>query len=573
MRPKSESEILDLVQFILPEGTTKSGDWNRVCDWPPDLFAVVATITEWSGLYSEASFMAYWSNGFLIDQEWIDGARGLGEQWARTGKPPSQVATMWSTLIKTHGHAAIHDSSPESTAWKKITFTLLAIADEACAGIGFMPAAPGHVVSPIQYLVYVEYANLEASRLGLPALGDGSTILPYLPYSLCLRVPPAIACVQPKASTPPVGCTLRSLTHHVALLPSVANVTTHWQPADAWEREPSEPEAFNLLILPFPYHIPGKGFVKVPGGFPGGSKERAFTLDPSAWLRETTEEQFADFILDLIGEAQPELTPVHAVVMPETALSIEFSNKVAEILARKNSSLDLFITGVVSINGCERRNLAAIYRFFSGEVARTSFQSKHHRWLLNGEQVRRYHLGHILDPGSKWWEQIDVGYRHCYVTSFRPQASLSVLVCEDLARYDPVLTVMNAIGPNLVVALLMDGPQLEQRWPGRYATVLAEDPGSAVLTVTSLGMVLRSSYPGDKERREIALWKQPNGQARALKLPKGAHALLLALTSRWVEQFTLDGRTDSCSTLQFELSAARPVYYPRTMPAGLEFRG
>jgi hypothetical protein len=53
---------------------------------------------------------------------------------------------------------------------------------------------------------------------------------------------------------------------------------------------------------------------------------------------------------------------------------------------------------------------------------------------------------------------------------------------------------MNAIGPNLVIALLMDGPQLENRWPARYATVLAEDPGSAVLTVTSLGMVRRSNY-------------------------------------------------------------------------------
>jgi hypothetical protein len=50
----------------------------------------------------------------------------------------------------------------------------------------------------------------------------------------------------------------------------------------------------------------------------------------------------------------------------------------------------------------------------------------------------------------------------------------------------PGADVMNAIGPNLVIALLMDGPQREHRWPGRYATVLADDPGSAVLTVTCL---------------------------------------------------------------------------------------
>jgi hypothetical protein len=44
----------------------------------------------------------------------------------------------------------------------------------------------------------------------------------------------------------------------------------------------------------------------------------------------------------------------------------------------------------------------------------------------------------------------------------------------------------------LLIALLMDGPQLKSRWSGRYAGVLAEDPGSSVLTLTSLGMALRS---------------------------------------------------------------------------------
>ncbi len=125
--------------------------------------------------------------------------------------------------------------------------------------------------------------------------------------------------------------------------------------------------------------------------------------------------------------------------------------------------------------------MAAVYRFFERQVASTSYQSKHRRWLLNGDQIRRYHLGHVLDPNCKWWEQIDVSSRHCDVMLFRPKATLSVLICEDLARYDPVLTVMNAIGPNLVIALLMDGPQLENR--GR----------PAVLTMTSLGMVLRSN--------------------------------------------------------------------------------
>jgi hypothetical protein len=330
-------------------------------------------------------------------------------------------------------------------------------------------------------------------------------------------------------------------------------------------------EAFNFLIVPFPFAIPGKSFAKISGSFPGGPSERAFTLDPDAWIGTATPEDFAKFLLGLVAAARPELEPVHAIVLPETALRLNFASQVASILA-KESSLDLFITGVVAGSASEPRNSAAIYRFFDHEVISESFQSKHHRWLLNGDQIRRYHLGHVLDPNCKWWEKIDVSYRHCYVTLFRPQATLSVLVCEDLARYDPVLTVMNAIGPNLVIALLMDGPQLEQRWPGRYATVLADDPRSAVLTVTSLGMVLRSAMPGEVESREIALWKEPNGRARALKLPKGDHALLVTLTRTAVETArppfnSSSVRRTACGIRVRCWSVAGPL------PGWLEFKG
>jgi hypothetical protein len=58
---------------------------------------------------------------------------------------------------------------------------------------------------------------------------------------------------------------------------------------------------------------------------------------------------------------------------------------------------------------------------------------------------------------------------------------------EDLARPDPVGDLVRSVGPNLVIALLMDGPQLRARWSGRYAMSLADDPGSFVLSVTSLG--------------------------------------------------------------------------------------
>ena len=249
-------------------------------------------------------------------------------------------------------------------------------------------------------------------------------------------------------------------------------------------------------------------------------------------------------------------------MLPEIALGFRFAEEVADILA-KDTNLELFLTGVFGGHGQKEHNSAAIYRFQDGEPIQASFQTKRHRWCLNEDQIRRYNLGHVLDPHRKWWEKIDLDGEVCYMMLFRPRATLSVLICEDLARYDAVRTVMNAIGPNLVIALLMDGPQLDWRWPGRYATVLADDPGSAVLTVTSLGMVARSITPGETQHREIALWKEPEGRAKVLNLPKGDHALLLSLTSKEVEQFTLDGRGDNEMTVHFGLGAVHGIRHPQ----------
>src|SRR5207237_3671340 len=136
-------------------------------------------------------------------------------------------------------------------------------------------------------------------------------------------------------------------------------------------------------------------------------------------------------------------------------------------------------------------------------------------------------LQHVLGEQVDLFEEIDVSARECSFHVFREGASLAVLVCEDLARIDPVQNIVRAVGPNLVITLLLDGPQLERRWPGRYATVLADDPGSAVLTLTSLGLIRRSNMPSEKGERKPALWKDAIGSARALELSEEFNALPL----------------------------------------------
>ncbi len=123
---------------------------------------------------------------------------------------------------------------------------------------------------------------------------------------------------------------------------------------------------------------------------------------------------------------------------------------------------------------------------------------------------------------------------------------MCVLVCEDLARPDPVGDVIRAVGPNLVIALLLDGPQIPSRWPGRYATVLAEDPGCSVLTLTSLGMAKLSRPTGlrgfKKHSHTIALWKDITGKTQPIELGRGDSAVLsIKIDKR--ENWTADGRS------------------------------
>jgi hypothetical protein len=88
MLSNGELSILGLIKTILPDGTTRARSWDGICDWPPDLFAAVATITERSCLYAEPIFTAYWKKRqFALSPTWIRKIRALGKDWAESGTP------------------------------------------------------------------------------------------------------------------------------------------------------------------------------------------------------------------------------------------------------------------------------------------------------------------------------------------------------------------------------------------------------------------------------------------------------------------------------------------------------
>jgi hypothetical protein len=91
--------------------------------------------------------------------------------------------------------------------------------------------------------------------------------------------------------------------------------------------------------------------------------------------------------------------------------------------------------------------------------------------------------------GGRRWR---VPRRSVQFVTLAEEIMIVSLVCEDLAENDQVAEAIRAVGPTGVISVLLDGPQLTSRWAARYASVPADDPGSAVLTLTSFGMVPRS---------------------------------------------------------------------------------
>jgi hypothetical protein len=160
------------------------------------------------------------------------------------------------------------------------------------------------------------------------------------------------------------------------------------------------------------------------------------------------------------------------------------------------------------------------------------------------------------------------------------EITLVSLVCEDLAQIDDVAEVIRSVGPTIVLTPLLDGPQLASRWAARYASVLADDLGAAVLTLTSFGMVQRSRPRGRDSAPVIALWKDPVQGTREIPLEAGAHGVLLTECGDRATRRTADGRwpvdnaTHHFDVAVHQVRAANTssgsVHYPKLAPCVME---
>lgn len=509
--------------------------WAWLAAWPPDVFAATGAILADSGAYRclvDPPAGTSWppSHDIAGDVGWDAHVRRCGAEWAAAagaaGSPPGDVARLVE-LVESASATSIR-CLDDAGCWRTLSalMTLHAMADEASVGAG------------------VEQLETPFLRRAAARLDESGSLS---------RLATDRVRILPKLRVPEAGITLRSLSHNLALDRSEVHVRWLVPPKPAACVDGAGPPSrVNLLLVPYPANVHASDFRPVRGPL-ANMNEHEYGFYEYAPADSISPVEVAA----LARSARRRLGTLDAVLLPEGALEEHAVAELQRVLAEEQ--VPYLVAGVrrPAIGG---DHFGANYAYIGG-ADWSATQPKHHRWCLDGSQVHQYHLGSALDPGVRWWEAIEIQRRTLTFITMPNCAGLTVcpLVCEDLARPDPVTDVVRAVAPTLVVALLLDGPQLASRWPARYASVLADDPGCSVLTLTALGMAWRSQPPRTSPSRVVALWKDPHHGLQQIELADGARAVALTAHRREVKATSADGRRSARPISELVLSGLEQI--------------
>jgi hypothetical protein len=517
--------------------------------WPPDAFAISAAFLRRTGAYVGLVNGRYSTGAHRVVQP--EEAERIGSAWRaalndalgvrksthrlRDACPP-QIKEWWGELHRC-AHTRLFAAAKDELLVRAMC-NLTITADEACGGIG-VEIGDDPFLSQAQ-------VQLESNEW----------------RSFCLYVAVNKVAVLGKQHTPQRGCSIRSLSHNLALY-TPAEINAYWR--GPYPPAAGELDVFNLLLLPWPTIVAAADFhvsAQRAGGDAdtgGSAPNRYFDYRPSISERPNN---LALHVEQALKAAANHADKIHGIVLPEMALTPEQFKAVENVAIKYRavliSGLRMAPTkaGAMPINACAIQpvGLTAVHAERSSRVGplrelMRRVQLKHHRWCLDRGQILQYDLGGRLPASRDCWERILIGDRDINFVTLGDWLTMCVLICEDLARQDPVTEVIRAVGPNLVFALLMDGPQLRNRWPSRYASVLAEDPGCSVLSLTSLGMSRRSrplqdNGPVVDKSSVIALWRDAVYGEREIALGAGHNCCVLSLVCRSAREYSIDGRDD-----------------------------
>jgi hypothetical protein len=483
---------------------------------------------------------------------------------------PPGIQEIWTDFSKGFDEKDIKDllcksEDPDirTTHWNYFVdlMTLHAIADEACVGWG------------IRDFYKTLEKTLEESKSPSQAFAEellvGRGTLATIHEDRCR--------VLPKRHNPNVGMTLRSISSNLAFYHH-SSVEVKWRISETEipltkNKRGEAISSLNILLLPWPFNISASDFKELenPPFQNEVGNESFFVYNPTG--KNADVKIFTKTLKKVLKDAIKEAGRIDLVILPELAINEDDIGEFEEIL--KNKKISCYIAGVRRKPDQKKyrfgRNMVycKLLKLGSGESvyvpnSHTSDsedykQNKHHRWKLDRSQIRKYQLGGSLSTNKVWWEGIKLARRRVTFINVGEQITICPLICEDLARQEPISDLIRAVGPTLVVAILMDGPQKVSRWSAGYANVLADDPRSSVLTFTCLGMVERSASPGYPKSRGVALWKDPHNPPNEIELDEGKNGIVLYLNVENQREIVADGRKEELPTSYLTLGGIRYV--------------
>ncbi|MHB0773091.1 hypothetical protein ACYCVF_31175 [Bradyrhizobium sp. 1.29L] len=596
----------DQIRRLFPDGTGNLSaekparrTWDKLPWLPVDVFAAAAHLLEASGAYQfiVAPFVGIapppdvryaGSSTRSATKQDVDRWRAIGRRWAKDWRVGQrEIQPIWDELwLSRRSRFVVRLTEfDEPPSWWYAAHALLIIADECSSDLGYTlsnasleTASKGLFWANALAYSFAQSANRPDDLIvSSDDPTDDRHIRKHITVdTLDYVVDPNVARVLPKGRTPEFGCSMRTMSHNLTLLPPRGFTSAYWHQPVADQK--NQDTKLNLLLLPFPFVIPPKSFRGRENKNKKHGRWGRFRIDqrwlrpdgksPAAgteWSTPEGSKSFVEFVDRLLAEAKRNGKCINGLILPEYALDWTTYDKLVRHVRDRWKDVELVISGVSRDCNKSEGNfvvVSTIYRDGMGNrVAATHSRRKHHRWQLDGAQIRGYGLEKDLSPKAVWWEYLEIGHRMVHMDIFRNRSALTAVICEDLARVDPALSLIRSIGPNLVFALLMDGPQLAKRWPGTYATSLSDDPGSSVMTITSAALVDRSNITfarnGGKGQRSIALWRHhvrmPGGKSSdndtvAIELDKNAQAVVLQLNSKPAPETTIDGRSNSDTT-------------------------
>lgn len=525
--------------------------------WPPNLFAFTSSYLLATASYGQISADDFWNlahfEGHPIKVE------RMAEEWRKQLNSWSEAdITFLSTL-----DVGAWRQRAELSPWLKEAWEIFTSKMQPSPTADTFDLWDEDHRAVVQNLISLHAAaDLVCADWGRPGQSSAcrnkaNDLL--LEFGTMATIHPSRGRVLPKSHTPRVGITLRSLSNNLAFHRS--SVKVGWNFVESLRQlgtssddlaTTNSGDIVNVLLCPWPRIVKASDFRPTPD--PQDDDVGLFSYEPAGDLSEALQHDLPDVLKAAIAEAED----VDLVVFPESYIDVSDLDTLERILLNSERGPRTYVAGVRSNN----RN-RVVFGVLGSDGWKRIERDKHHRWLLESSQIRKYQLGSRLHPSRRWWENIPIDRREVEFVGVGRNLTICPLVCEDLARQGEAAALMRDVGPTLIVVILLDGPQESQRWAGRYAGVLGDDPGSAVVTLTSAGMVRRVRGNARALAACVGFWNDRNGVPTEIMLEGDSKAILLSLAATKDEEVTLDHRRAKQNKITLSLSGVTQIHTER----------